>query len=267
MPKVQIDGHFISYAERGNGQPLVLMAGLGASHLFWWKQVETLCDRYRVVAMDNRGIGDRSPASTPFTVADMADDVAGLIRALDLGPSHVMGISMGGFIALTLTLRHPALVGKLILVSTSAGGSSHVPPAPEMLDLLVQPEYPDIETQTRAVYAAVAAPGFMQSHPRDLDGIVQNALEIPIPLETYLHQLEAANGYLTRSAADSDLGGITAPTMVIHGDIDPLVAYPNGRHLAAHIKGARLQTYEGVGHLPPIEATDRFNADVLAFLE
>jgi 3-oxoadipate enol-lactonase len=267
MPARQIDGHSIFYEERGSGHPLVLISGLGGTHFLWWKQIEPLSARYRVIALDNRGIGDSSPVSAPFTVADMAGDVAGLIHALDLGPSHIMGISMGGFIALTLALRHPERVRNLILVSTSAGGPSHVQPPPEMIKLLTQPESPDIATQIRAVYTATAASGFMQSNPLDLERLVQNALDKPLSLETYLYQFKAANDYTTRSGADHLLDHVTVPTMVVHGDIDPLVPYANGRYLAAHIEGARLETYEGVGHLPPIEAGDRLNNDVIAFLD
>jgi 3-oxoadipate enol-lactonase len=266
MPSLTINGQSIFYESTGTGAPLVLIAGLGSSHFLWWKQIQPLSARYRVIALDNRGIGDSAPVSDPFTVADMADDAAALIRALDIGPSHVMGISMGGFIALTLTLRHPELVNKLILCATSAGGASHVPPSDEMLNLLAKSDFPDIATRTRVIYSAVAAPGHMAAHPEDLEPLVRDAEEKPLSVTTYLHQLGAVSDYIIKSGKDQALDGITAPTLVIHGNADPLVAYDNGCYLVAHIKGARLETYEGVGHLPPIEATDRLNSDVMAFL-
>jgi 3-oxoadipate enol-lactonase len=266
MPVRQIDGHSIFYESKGNGHPLVLISGLGSSRFLWWKQGEPLSARYRVITLDNRGIGDSSPVKAPFTVPDMADDVAGLIHALGLGPSYITGISMGGFIALTLALRHPELVKKLILVSTSAGGTNHEPPPAEMLKLLMQSDFPDVETRTRAVFAAITAPGYMQAHPRDMDLIVQNAVEKPLSVETYLYQLGAIHKYTTSSGVDRELDRIRVPPLVIHGAIDPLLSHENGRDLAAQIKGARLETYEGVGHLPPIEAADRFNNDVMSFL-
>lgn len=267
MPLHTIDDHAVYYKSAGSGHPLMLIAGLGSNHSFWWKQIPAFSARHRVILLDNRGIGDSPPVSQPFTVADMADDAAALIRALDLGPTHIVGVSMGGFISVTLALRHPELVDHLVLCATSAGGAAHVPPPPEMLDLLVQPDFPDIAARTRAVYGAIAAPGYMAAHPEDMDFLIRDAEEKPPTMETYFHQLGAVHNYTSQAGADRDLHRITAPTLVIHGDTDPLVDYENGRFLATHIKDARFETYAGVGHLVPIEATDRFNADVLDFLQ
>lgn len=266
MATIQVQDHFIYYEIHGQGDPLVLISGLGTSRLFWWKQIEPLSRRYRVIVLDNRGIGDSSRVEAPFTVPDMADDVASLIGGLNLGPSFILGISMGGFIAATLSIRHPGLVRKLILTSTSAGGATHVPAADEILQLLLAGDNLDIEAYTRRVYAAIAGPNYMLTHPQDLDRIVRNNTEKPLLPETYLLQLNAINGYAGAEGINDKLERIDVPVMVIHGDHDPLVPYPNGQYLAAHIKGARLLAYPGVGHLPPIEATDRFNTDVVDFL-
>ncbi|MCA1553108.1 MAG: alpha/beta hydrolase, partial [Chloroflexi bacterium] len=86
------------------------------------------------------------------------------------------------------------------------------------------------------------------------------------------HQTDAARGVhaptqcVHAARCGEALGEIKAPTLVIHGDHDPLVPYPNGKYLAEHIPGARLSTYENVGHLPPTEATERFNREVMEFL-
>jgi len=265
MASIQVRGHSIYYETHGRGHPLVLISGLGTSRLFWWKQLGPLSKHHRTIILDNRGIGDSSRVNLPFSITDMADDVADLIRTLNLGPSYVAGISMGGFIAATLTLRHPDLVRKLVLTSTSAGGATHVGPGDDILQLLMNTSGWDVETYTRRVYTAIAGSGYMQKHPDDLSRIVRNALEKPLSPETYLYQLNAINGYGNSAGINRMLDQISVPTLVIHGDQDPLVPYPNGQYLAAHIKGAILLTYAGVGHLPPIEATDRFNADVLDF--
>jgi pimeloyl-ACP methyl ester carboxylesterase len=83
--------------------------------------------------------------------------------------------------------------------------------------------------------------------------------------ESYQRQLGACMDHFSQGVAER-LGQITAPTLVIHGDYDPLIPYKNGKYLAAHIQGARLSTYPGVGHLPPIEASERFNREVIEFL-
>jgi pimeloyl-ACP methyl ester carboxylesterase len=269
MPSISTDSGSISYETHGQGQPLVLIAGLGASRLFWWKQVAPLSRQLRVVILDNRGIGDSMRVGAPFTVADMADDVAAVIRTLNLGPSYVTGISMGGFIAATLTVRHPSLVEKLVLTSTSAGGAAHQPPSNDILMMLGSANGSDVAAYTRKIYTAIAGPGYMQAHPEDMDRIVHNALEKPLIADTYLYQLDAINNYagFGKSGVTGQLAHISAPTLVIHGDSDPLVPYANGQYLAAHIPGARMLTYSGVGHIPPIEAADRFNNDVLGFIQ
>lgn len=266
MATIQIHDHSIYYEVHGQGHPLVLIAGLGASRLFWWKQTGPLSRHYRTIILDNRSVGDSSRANASFTVSDMADDVAALLGELNLGPAHVLGISMGGFIAVTLSLRHPGLVRKLILSSTSAGGASHVKPSDGIIRRLLDADHMDTEASTRLIYTAITGPNYMETHPEDLNRIVRDNIEKPLSLETYLYQLSAINRYANGEGARGNLDQIRIPTVVIHGDLDPLVPYPNGQYLADHIQGARLLTYAGVGHLPPIEATDRFNADVMDFL-
>jgi pimeloyl-ACP methyl ester carboxylesterase len=105
----------------------------------------------------------------------------------------------------------------------------------------------------------------MAAHPEDMEQIVKYATAKPMSLKSYQRQLGACIDHFGKGAAGR-LGQITAPTLVVHGDYDPLIPYPNGQYLAAHIQGARLSTYPGVGHLPPIEAPERFNREVIEFL-
>ncbi len=117
----------------------------------------------------------------------------------------------------------------------------------------------------RRNYTAYAAPGYMQAHPQDLDYIVSLVKTKPMPLESYQRQLGAVMGHITGGTANR-LNKISAPTLVIHGEEDPLVPFPNGKFLAENIRGAKLAAYSGVGHLPIIEVPERFNRDVIAFL-
>jgi pimeloyl-ACP methyl ester carboxylesterase len=265
VPTTQVGPHTASYDEFGTGHPLLLLSGLAASRLGWWKQIGPLSRRFRVINMDNRDAGESAPGTGPYSIADMADDAAGVIRNLGASPTHVMGISMGGFIAQELALRHPELVEKLILVSTGAGGASHVEIAPEIAALLTLVDGEDIETRVRRTYSRIAGPGYMADHPDDLDHIVRNAQANPVSPEGYRRQLGAVMLHRMNGTVER-LSQIKIPTLVIHGDHDPLVPYGNGQYIAAHIDGAKLSTYAGVGHLPPIEATERFNSEVVEFL-
>lgn len=265
MPTTKIGAQTIYYDEYGAGHPLLLFPGLGGTRLGWWKQIEPLAQKYRVINLDNRDAGDSALAAGPYSIADMADDAAGLIENLNLGRVFIMGISMGGFISLELALHHPARVEKMILVATAAGGTSHVTPAPEIGATLLRKEGEDIETRVRRTSPLITAPGYYAAHPADLDRAVQHAKAKSMTLEAYQRQLGAAYAH-TRNGVAERLAQIRIPTLVIHGDCDPLLPYANGKFLAANIAGARLSTYAGVGHLVTIEAAERLNREVSEFL-
>jgi pimeloyl-ACP methyl ester carboxylesterase len=265
MPTTQVGSHTVYYDEYGAGQPLLLITGLGGTRLGWSKQIEPFSKKYRVVNMDNRDAGDSALGTGPYTILDMARDAAGVIKNLNLGPTHLVSISMGGFIAQELAITYPELVKKLVLVATSAGSPTHVSAAPEIMGLLMRNDAEDVPTRVTRTFTAITGKGYMESHPDDLQRAIQNALAKPMSLESYQRQLGAVMGHMGVGTA-SRLNQIKAPTLVIHGDYDPLVPYPNGRFLAAHIPGAKLSTYPGVGHLPPTEAAERFNREVMEFL-
>jgi pimeloyl-ACP methyl ester carboxylesterase len=84
--------------------------------------------------------------------------------------------------------------------------------------------------------------------------------------ESYQRQFSACLGHLSKGTSEP-LTEIAAPRLVVHGELDPLIPYPNGKFLSEHIPGAHLATYQGVGHLPPIEAPERFNREVTQFLQ
>ena len=263
MPTTQVGSHTVYYDEHGRGHPLLLIAGLGGTRFSWWKQIGPLSQMSRVINLDNRDAGDSAPGRAPYTIADMADDAAGVLQELNLGPAYVMGWSMGGFISLELVVRNPALAEKLILVATSAGGPTSVQAAPEIGALLLRREGEDIEARVRRTFPLLAGQGYMLAHPEDLDQLVRNAQAKPMALESYQRQLGAVMKW---EGVSHQLAQITAPTLVIHGGADPLIPYANGQYLAGYVPGAKLSTYPGVGHLVPIEAAERFNRDVMEFL-
>ncbi|HKS68817.1 MAG TPA: alpha/beta fold hydrolase [Ktedonobacterales bacterium] len=268
---VAVNGRKIAYDEVAPEMPagtVLLISGLGAKRLGWYKQLPVFGARYRTIAMDNRDIGDSDLVEAPYRTADQADDAAALLHALGIERAAVVGISMGGFIALELALRHPELVEKLVLTSTSAGGRTHVQPGWRMRMMLGMPRFvprwlrPEAGTVARRTYASIMAPGYCAAHPDDWEHIAEIARYRVQPAAAYMRQLNACLGH----DASARLGTITAPTLVVHGTVDPLVPPANGEYLAAHIPGARLIRYPATGHVPIIERADDYNRDVLAFL-
>jgi 3-oxoadipate enol-lactonase len=264
MPTTQVGSHSVYYDDCGAGHPVLFVSGLGGTRLGWWKQIEPFSRKFRVINMDNRDAGDSALSTRSYTIADMAEDTAGVTKNLELGRTHIIGISMGGMIAQELAIRYPEVVDKLVLVSTTAGGPTSINAKPEIAALLMRAG-DDIETRVRRTFTAIAGEGYMAKHPEDLDQIVKNSITKPMSPESYQRQLGACMGHFRQGVADQ-LAQIAAPTLVVHGEYDPLIPHENGKFLAAHIKGARLSSYPGVGHLSPIEAPERFNREVIEFL-
>jgi pimeloyl-ACP methyl ester carboxylesterase len=265
---VTVDGRRLAYEEVSPPEPngtVLLLCGIGAKRQGWYKQLPVLGAHFRTLALDYRDVGDSDEATEPYTIGDVAEDVFGLMRALGIERTSVAGISMGGFVALELAVRHPEAVDKLVLVVTSAGGATHVSASPEILQLLTPRADEDVETGegARRVCTAVAAPGFAERHPDEIETFVEIARHRPMTKGAYLRQLAANRGHDVSDRLDR----IHAPTLVMHGDVDPLVPVENGRYLADHIRGAELTVYPETGHIPEVERADEFNRDLIAFLE
>src|SRR6476620_5229884 len=123
MPQAAVDGISLFYERHGAGEPVLLIQGMSGTHLAWGEAfLAGLGDDLDVVAYNHRGVGDSTPQSDPFTIAQLADDAAGLLDALGWDDAHVLGISMGGMVAQELALRHPARIRTLTLGCTYCGG-------------------------------------------------------------------------------------------------------------------------------------------------
>src|SRR5829696_6249823 len=123
MPKITIGGNELHYERAGSGKPLLLIQGMSGTHVSWGEPFRgALEESFEVVAFDNRGIGLSGPVDGPFTIAEMAEDTAGLLEELEIESAHVVGISMGGMIAQELALAHPNRLRSLTLGCTYCGG-------------------------------------------------------------------------------------------------------------------------------------------------
>jgi 3-oxoadipate enol-lactonase len=262
---VEVAGRRLAYDEVRPAQPkgtIFLLTGLGSKRQGWRNQLPVFGKEYRTLALDYRDIGDSDRVDQPYTLADLADDIAGAAHTLQIPRVHVVGISLGGYVAQNVALRHPDQVEKLILVSTSAGGATHVMPEASMLSMLSSLGVSGAEEGARFAYSRIMSPAYLGTHPGVLDQIAEVAQHSPFTPESYQRQL----GAVLSGGVGAQVGNIIAPTLVIHGDADPLIPPQNGDYLARSIPGARHIVYHGIGHVPIRECAEAFDRDVLAFL-
>jgi pimeloyl-ACP methyl ester carboxylesterase len=246
VPKVKLPGTELHYERAGEGEPLLLIQGMSANHLAWGRPFSSLLERdFEVISFDNRGIGLSAAATEAFSIAEMAADTAALLEALEVESAHVLGISMGGMIAQELALAHPAKLRSLTLGCTYCGGDGSQLMDPTDFQGLVEAMASGDRTRVyRAMYELNLSPGFRAEESRFAE-FVEMAEALPAARETIGLQVQAIAAHDTSAR----LGGIAAPTLVVHGTVDRVLGYPNGPLVASLIPGARLETYEDVGHM------------------
>lgn len=273
MPKVAANGIEIEYEVHGpdSGEPLLLIMGLGQQLTRWpVSLIERLVgEGFRVVRFDNRDIGlstgfDATPTpdlptvfgalvegrdpGAPYLLADMADDAAGLLDALGIARAHVAGVSMGGMIGQMLAARHPDKVLSLTSVMSTTGNPALPPAAPEAQAVLfARPTATDLESLVEhalKAQIAIQSPAWPVS-PETERPLLRAGIQRAYRPMGVLRQMIAVIASGDRRAA---LKTITAPTVVLHGDADPLVPVEGGKDTAATIPGAELRIVEGMGH-------------------
>lgn len=246
-----------------DGAPLVLfLHGIGGNRSNWRPQLEALGDRYWTVAWDARGYGDSEDSPAPLTFTDFADDAARVITWFGREKAHVVGLSMGGRIALDLWRRYPGRIASLTLADTSAGSSETS--APDKVDaFLAARRQPLVDGRTTAEIAPgivdkIAGPSITPDVHAQL--IASHAALRP---DSYIATMEV----VTRFTDFPDFTTIDVPTLVIVGTEDRIAPPHVAEAMAASIPGAVLEKLSGAGHISNLEAPDAFNAALRAFLE
>jgi pimeloyl-ACP methyl ester carboxylesterase len=253
-----------SFGERSDPTALLIM-GLGTQMVAW---PESFCIQLaerglHVVRFDNRDIGRsthvlgapptmaqvlrRSREAARYTLADMAKDAAGLLRELELAPAHVIGASMGGMIAQTLAARHPELVRSLVSIMSSTGSRRTGRPALRLYPLFFRrsPRGRDAYiAHMESVFNAIGSRRVLRD-PEEIRAIAGASYDRDHDPRGPQRQLAAIFASGDRTA---ELWRITAPTLVIHGTADPLVAPSGGRATASAIPHAQLLMVKDMGH-------------------
>ncbi len=264
------DGIEIWYTTDGDpsAEPMLLVMGLGAQYLVWPEDmVRGLVERgYYVIRYDNRDVGlstkpdvgDLDPMAeitralageeptAPYLLSDMADDGMAVLDALGIDSAHVVGASMGGMIAQAIAIAHPARVRSLVSIMSTPDVRTAGQPDPAVLPVLLAPAARDRDeaiAQGVAASIAIGSPGLVdEAEAADRTARAYDRCFYP---KGIAHQLIAIQASPSRVEA---LGAVTVPSLVIHGDRDPLVTPSGGEATARAIPGAELLVIEGMGH-------------------
>lgn len=210
MPFAKTGDINMYYEVHGSGEPIVLIAGLGIDLKIFNPIVEQLSQNFKVLVFDNRGAGLTDKPDIPYSIEMMASDTAALMKTLSIESAHVLGLSMGGRIALSLALEHPDMVKNLILASTAATIKKG---RPLLFSKLIK-------------------------RLRSMFGKSQQ------PFYAFMRQLDASRSF----DCSSRLGEIGIPALILHGKKDKLAPYELAVEMHAGIKDSRLITFKG-GHL------------------
>jgi pimeloyl-ACP methyl ester carboxylesterase len=289
MPQAKANNISIEYEAFGDpsSPPILLIVGLSCQLIYW---DEEFCRRLAdaglyVIRFDNRDAGlstkldaagvpdimdmvsklmSRQKVTPPYTIHEMAADAVGLLDALKIDKAHVCGMSMGGMIAQSLAIYYPQRVLSLTSIYSTTG-NPHLPqPKPEIMGLLLTPppreREPFIQFQLN-LYRAFTGPGFGfdEEWVRKTMGMAYDRAYFP---QGVARQLAAI---LTQENRKPALKGVRAPTLVIHGDADPLVSVEAGKDTAEAMPGAELKIIKGMGHdLPHGEAWAQIADHIIA---
>lgn len=258
MPHLSVDGVRLYYDEIGSGEPLLFVHGLGSSSRDWFEQVPHFADRYRVLRIDLRGHGRSERPPGPYHIAQFARDVAVGLRRLDAAPAHVVGLSMGGMVALELAAAAPALVRSLVVTNSVADARLRT-----WSDLwfYVSRRLTVKALGMRRVGRFLANRLFpkpeQETHRREF---VKRWAEND--KQAYLWSVDAIIGW---SVLDR-LPTISAPTLLVSSDQDYTPVATKNR-MAARMPNAELAVVSDARHALPVEKPEAFNAVVEEFLE
>lgn len=289
MPHIEANGLELFYEDNGNPahEPILLVMGLGAQMTLWPDEfVEALVTRgYRVIRYDNRDIGLSQkfegarapglrmqllrkligfPAKVPYTLKDMADDGIALVGALGIDRAHVVGASMGGMIAQLMAVHHAdKLLSLTSIMSTT--GNARLPQAEKSAIGALTAPLKSLDEEAVVEHGLnigrnIGSPGYPPDPERARERVLKNVRRSVYP-PGLPRQLAAI---IDDGDRRGRLAQVTTPTLVLHGEDDPLVKLEAGKDTAAHIPGAKLVTIPGWGHDLPVELVDRLADEIAA---
>jgi pimeloyl-ACP methyl ester carboxylesterase len=264
----------IAYKRFGEGKPILFIPGTSQPKEAWDPTLlsQLAATNHTVIVFDNRGMGETTVGTQPFSIEQFANDAAGLLDALQIEKADVLGASLGSFVAQELTLNYPEKVDRLILHATYCGGSEAVYPSEEVVPLLVRISTAEllqnmtVEEQTRLLAEFLFPQEWLNEHPEILNSVALFAPSRSATPEIIERQGNATAAWSAQGSCDR-LSSITQPTLLIVGGQDVVLPAANSIMMAQRIPNSWLVIIEGVGHGMMLQVPTQFNAIVQTFLE
>jgi pimeloyl-ACP methyl ester carboxylesterase len=263
MATVSVNGCEFYYEVHGQGDPLVLIMGLRRNVKWWYRQIPALSQHFQVIAFDNRGAGRSDKPAMEYSIRIFADDTAGLMDALDISKAHILGISMGGYIAQELALNYPAKIKSLVLGCTGCGGVRAVIMSPERMEKFMANKGLSPEEILRKDMDIYFSDHYVAKNPEIIEEFVEISMLHYQPADAFFRQFDACQ----RHDTGDRLNQLSAPTLIMTGDDDPLVPPQNSHVLKDLIAGAELSVFTGGRHCFFIEFANQFNQKAVDFLK
>jgi len=262
MPEIVCNHVLLHYEERGEGAPLVFLHGIASDHLYWQVQMRAFAKRFRCLALDNRDAGQSKPAQAPYTMGDLAADVAGLLDALGLSEAHLVGASLGGMIALELAVAHPSRVCSLFLVGTLGRADDWFNATLDTYSH-IRRQVADTAGFLEALLPWLVSHRFFAS-PSKVEWLQAFLRQSAFPqqIDGFFRQLGAIRGHDVLEQASA----IRCPALVVVGEDDLITPPRYAEQLAKLIPQARLHILPGVGHSPVLEDSRGFSRLLDEFL-
>ncbi len=257
------DGVHLAVSVTGEGEPVVLIPGLGATRRVYAPIVPALAERHQVIVYDPRGVGGSDVPPGPYPMPRLAADCVAVAASLGVARFHLFGASMGGLTAEHVGVLHPGSILRLLLAATGPGRhAATAAAAPEATAALLGRGARTPAEAYRMACTVLYSPRFQRDHRGFVDEEVAHRAAHPIAGRAFTAQF--------RASRDADIGArlgeISAPTLVLHGTEDVLVPLANAEALTKLIPGARRYWFEGCGHLFFHEDPDRTAQVMLSFL-
>jgi 3-oxoadipate enol-lactonase len=247
-----------------SGDVVLFIHGLAYDRAGWGPGPRLLADEFRVVLFDNRGVGESDAPRGPYSVPQMAGDAVAVLDAVGARRAHVVGVSLGGYIAQELAVTQPERVAKLVLLSTAVAAGEGALPMPQRgVDGFARFPYLPRARGLRLMVENSLGDHAVRERPDLVDEVYRYRLEHAPPLEAWGAQVAAGVGFQHTSRPIEE---IAAPTLVLHGGSDAIIDPRNGELLAQRIPNARLETFPDRGHLAMWQEPEWFAQRLREFL-